>query len=85
MIEAALVLGVIMVGFWLISIPLGKVSYIDSLWGLGFVINAWAAAYFATDGTFAIRGLGGSATDYSFAGFGLGATVVSLFIAPLLE
>ena len=29
---------------WLISIATGRVSFIDSFWGVGFVIVAWAAA-----------------------------------------
>ena len=58
MLETYLILAAVMAGFWVISIPLGKVSFIDSLWGLGFVIAAWAAFYTTTAGSFDFAALG---------------------------
>ena len=52
MLETYAILAIFMLGFWVISIPLGKVSFIDSLWGLGFVISAWAAFYTTSNGSF---------------------------------
>lgn len=45
MIEVALYLTALMLLCWLISIALGKVSFVDGVWGAGFVLCVWVAAY----------------------------------------
>lgn len=42
-------IAVLMVGTWLVSIPLRNVSIVDIVWGLGFVVVAWVA-YAVGDG-----------------------------------
>jgi steroid 5-alpha reductase family enzyme len=42
-------IAVLMVGTWLVSIPLRNVSIVDIVWGLGFVVVAWVA-YVVGDG-----------------------------------
>jgi steroid 5-alpha reductase family enzyme len=39
---AALVIAVLMVGTWLVSLALKNASIVDIVWGLGFVLVAWA-------------------------------------------
>jgi len=43
-LSAATVLGIVLIVLWLISILIGRVSFIDAFWGVGFVVVAWAAA-----------------------------------------
>ncbi len=43
-------IAVLMVGTWLVSIPLKDVSIVDIVWGAGFVLVAWVA-YLVGDGT----------------------------------
>lgn len=43
-LSAATVLGIVLVALWAISILIGRVSFIDAFWGVGFVVVAWAAA-----------------------------------------
>lgn len=47
LIVNALAIFGIMIVLWLISIPLGQVSFIDSFWALGFVIIAWISNFVA--------------------------------------
>lgn len=42
--SSASVLGLVLVVLWLISILINRVSFIDSFWGVGFVVIGWAAA-----------------------------------------
>jgi steroid 5-alpha reductase family enzyme len=49
MIVAALVIAVLMVGTWLVSLALKNASIVDIVWGLGFVLVAWAVRL-TTDG-----------------------------------
>lgn len=46
--NAVAVLG-LMVGVWLLSLPLKDASIVDMFWGLGFVLVAWTT-YFLADG-----------------------------------
>lgn len=39
---AAVTIAVLMVGTWLVSLPLKNASIVDIVWGLGFVAVAWA-------------------------------------------
>ena len=39
---AALVIAVLMVGTWLVSLAVRNASIVDVVWGLGFVVVAWA-------------------------------------------
>lgn len=41
---ATTVLGGVLLVLWVISILIGRVSFIDAFWGIGFVVVAWAAA-----------------------------------------
>lgn len=41
---AATVLGGVLLSLWIISILIGRVSFIDAFWGVGFVVVAWASA-----------------------------------------
>jgi len=41
---AATVLSGVLLSLWIISILIGRVSFIDAFWGVGFVVVAWAAA-----------------------------------------
>ncbi len=43
-INGASALGIVLVMLWLVSILINRVSFIDSFWGVGFVVVAWAAA-----------------------------------------
>ena len=36
-------IAVLMVGTWLVSLPLKNVSIVDIVWGAGFVLVAWVA------------------------------------------
>ena len=38
-----------MIAGWLVSLAVNKVTFVDSLWGLGFVLTAWIT-FFAADG-----------------------------------
>ena len=42
-------IAVLMVGTWLVSLPLRNASIVDIVWGLGFVVVAWVS-YFVGDG-----------------------------------
>lgn len=48
-LSAATVLGAVLIALWAISILIGRVSFIDAFWGVGFVVVAWAAASKATE------------------------------------
>lgn len=50
----AAAVAVLMVGTWLVSLPLRNVSIVDIVWGLGFVVVAWVA-YLVGDGVAARR------------------------------
>jgi steroid 5-alpha reductase family enzyme len=41
MASAATGIAVLMVGVWLVSLPLRNASIVDIIWGLGFVVVAW--------------------------------------------
>lgn len=43
-VTAATVLASTLMALWLVSIAIGRVSFIDAFWGVGFVVVAWAAA-----------------------------------------
>lgn len=47
---SALAITVLMVGTWLVSLPLKNASIVDIVWGAGFVIVAWVA-YAVGEGT----------------------------------
>jgi steroid 5-alpha reductase family enzyme len=47
---SAAAIAVLMVGTWLLSLPLKNVSIVDIVWGLGFVLVAWVS-YVVGDGT----------------------------------
>ncbi len=42
--STATVLGAVLIALWAISILIGRVSFIDAFWGVGFVVVAWTAA-----------------------------------------
>ena len=44
-VAAVSTLAPVLVALWVLSIVIGKVSFVDSLWGFGFVILSGAAAY----------------------------------------
>ncbi len=43
-IASASALGIALFALWIISILVNRVSFIDSFWGIGFVVVGWAAA-----------------------------------------
>lgn len=45
MLVAALVVSALMAGTWLVSLPIRNASIVDVIWGLGFVLVAWATAF----------------------------------------
>ena len=51
---SAAAVAVLMVGTWLVSLPLRNVSIVDIVWGLGFVVVAWVS-YLVGDGVAARR------------------------------
>jgi steroid 5-alpha reductase family enzyme len=42
---SALMIGVLMLGTWLVSLKLRNASIVDIVWGLGFVLVAWAVRF----------------------------------------
>ena len=42
MLTAAIVIVVLMLGTWVVSLVVGNASIVDVVWGLGFVVVAWA-------------------------------------------
>jgi steroid 5-alpha reductase family enzyme len=56
MATCAAAIAVLMVGTWLVSLPLKNVSIVDIVWGAGFVLTAWVA-YLVGDGTESRRAL----------------------------
>lgn len=42
--SSASALGLVLIMLWIISILINRVSFIDSFWGVGFVVVGWAAA-----------------------------------------
>ena len=51
---SAAAIAVLMVGTWLLSLPLRNASIVDIVWGLGFVVVAWVS-YLVGDGVEARR------------------------------
>jgi steroid 5-alpha reductase family enzyme len=47
---SAAAIAVLMIGTWLLSLPLKNVSIVDIVWGAGFVLVAWVS-YLVGDGT----------------------------------
>ena len=43
-LSVTIVLGSVLIVLWAISILISRVSFIDSFWGVGFVVVAWTAA-----------------------------------------
>lgn len=43
-IAGASALGIALLVLWVISILIGRASFIDAFWGMGFVVTGWAAA-----------------------------------------
>jgi steroid 5-alpha reductase family enzyme len=57
MTTAVIVIAVLMVGTWVVSLALKNASIVDIVWGLGFVLVAWAVRLRVDDGLAARQNL----------------------------